>query len=81
MIKELHGKKYYVDLGDNYQIVIEAQSFLTTLESLQDETFGLRKTEDKHWIIYSDSRVEAFRGQKYSDWERFKRYVYKLKRA
>jgi len=80
MIKEFHGKRYYVDLGDNYQVVIEAQIFKSNLESLQDETFGIRKMPNNHWVIYSDSPVESFRGQKYSDWEKFKRFIYKLKR-
>lgn len=80
MVKEFHGKRYYVELENVYQAV-DAQRFLDTIKGLRDETFGLRKMPNNHWIIYSNSPVETFRGQKYSDWEKFKRYVYKLKKA
>lgn len=81
MIKELHGKRYYVDLGEDRQIVLKAHDFRKTLNSLQDEIFSIKKLENGHWIMYSESGLETFRGKKYSDWEKFKRYVYKLKRA
>ena len=79
MIKDFHGKRYYTDLGDLYQMVINAQKILESLDALKDETFGVTKM-DGHWIIYSDSTCETFRGPKYRAWERFKKEIYRLKK-
>lgn len=78
MIKELHGKHYYVEL-DNYQLVIEAQRMISEDPILKDEFFVMTKNNQGTWIIYSEAKCGSFIGKKYSAWEKFKRDIYKLK--
>ena len=75
MIKEFHGKHYYTNLGNNYQLVIESQRILGELEEFKNETFGITKMPNGDWVIYSDSKLEGFRGPKYRAWEKFKREI------
>ena len=79
MVKEFHGKNYYVEVP-NYQIVIEMIDYLWEDPILNDEFFGLTKTPDGTWVLYSDAKVGKFRNKKYAAWEKFKRFVYKLKK-
>lgn len=80
MIKELHGKHYYVEL-DNYQLVIEAQNLISEDDVLKNELFTLSKMDNGKWVIFTEEKCGNFRGPKYRAWERFKRNIYKIKES
>ena len=79
MVKELHGKHYYIEL-EYYQLVIEAQRLISEDNVLKNETFTLSKMDNGHWVIFTDETCGNFRGPKYRSWERFKRNIYKIKK-
>ena len=78
MVKELHGKHYYVEL-ETYQLVIEAQNLISDDDILKNELFVISKMDNGNWVLYTEAKCCSFRGKKYSAWERFKRNLYKLK--
>lgn len=75
MVKELHGKCYYVELR-NWEERYIVYDFTQSEEALKNEEFYLTRHPDGRWIICSDSPVESFRGDKYKAWERVKRKLY-----
>ena len=79
MIKEFHGKNYYVEVPI-YQMVIQMMDYISDDPILSKEFFGLTKKPGGTWVLYSDAKVGDFRGKKYSAWEKFKRFVYKMKK-
>lgn len=78
MIKDIHGKHYYVDVGTNKRLAEYAYAYLWTSKELYDEEFECQ-TVDGHYIIVSVAKCGYFRGPKYSAWEKLKRNIYKLK--
>lgn len=70
MIKKYHGKVYYVELTSSMELTV-AENYLASCEVLWDEEFYTEKYK-KHMVLYSKSPVEAFRGDKYSAWEKLK---------
>lgn len=79
MVKELHGKLYYIELRD-YQEVILAQKILEKSFSLKDEFFVLKRRREDSWILYSEAPIESFRGSKYREWEKLKVTIYKMRK-
>ena len=79
IIKEFHGKHYYTVLK-TYQECIEIQRFISEEESLKDEFWTLKRLNDNEWVIFSDAKVEKFRGEKYHAWETVKQKLYKSRR-
>ena len=77
MIKDLHGKHYYISMN-TYQEVLLVEDFISNLEALKDELWTLTKVDHK-WILFSDAHCGDFRGAKYSAWEKVKRFYYKIK--
>lgn len=80
MIKLLHGKRYYIEMTRSLELVQDVLSFLKEQDELKDEDFFYSKHPNGNYVIISESDVEAFRGKKYSAWERVKRYAYKIKK-
>ena len=82
MIKELHGKVYYIDLGKDETIVEKVKQFVLEERALANEVFFITRhpLPDGNFVLESKAKVESFRGDKYSAWERVKRKVYSLKR-
>lgn len=79
MVKELHGKVYYIELRD-YQEVVTVQKIKNESFSLKDEFFVLKKRDENSWILYSEAPTGSFRGSKYREWEKLKATIYKLRK-
>lgn len=79
MIKELHGKYYYIELK-NFMELHEVIDLIKSEESLKDEKFNLSRVPGGNWIVLSEAPCEHFRGEKYSSWEKVKRKLYTLRR-
>lgn len=76
MIREFHGKVYYVQCKS----VKEAEWFidlLYTFDDFDDEILAIRREVDGTAIVYTLSLVTLFRGQKYSVWEKCKSKLYR----
>lgn len=79
MVKELHGKLYYIELWD-YQEVILAQKILEKSSSLKDEFFVLKRRGEDSWLLYSEAPIGSFRGSKYRELEKLKATIYKMRK-
>lgn len=77
MIKEYHGKVYYIELTSSMELKV-AENYLSSCEDLWDERFYKKKYK-KGMVLYSESPVETFRGKKCIAWERLKGLVSKTR--
>ena len=82
MITELHGKRYYIDMGPqdhkHYMLSTVAFMIINNNEVLKEEDFELYCYDGNYVIVGPE--CEKFRGPAYTEWEKFKRYIYKLKK-
>ena len=75
-----HGKHYYIEVRPSL-IKDKIFDFIATQTALKDEEFMLYYSNPSNtWVIWSRATCGTFRGEKYSAWERVKRYAYKLKK-
>lgn len=80
MIKQLHGKRYYIEVQNIYQ----AQMVLTYIKNLgtyDDEQFDIRTFDDKMCVISSAKCNTREYGIKYINWNKAKSYAQALKKA
>ena len=81
MIKELHGKHYYMAFDiDDWDVCSEIFDILAESDTLKGESFYLRRMDDKY-VIASEASCASFRGAKYHEWERIKALSYTLKKS
>lgn len=73
MVKQFHGKYYYIECN-TANIANKIMSMINTTPELDDEKF--RVVYDT--VIVSNAKCGTFRGIKYAAWEKIKRYAYKL---
>ena len=75
-----HGKHYYIEVRPS-KLKDKIFEFIKTQDELKDEEFMLYYSNPSNtWVIWSKAMCGSFRGEKYSAWERVKRYAYKLKK-
>jgi len=84
MIKEFHGKYYYIEFKSKRNALLIATDLLTNKE-LKDEDFYLMERPEGNFVIVSgrhcnNGTEKGFRGSKYHEWERIKARARKLEK-
>jgi hypothetical protein len=80
MIKQLHGKHYYIEVQNIYQ----AQLVLTYIKDFgtyEDEEFDIRTFDDKMCVMSSAKCNTRECGIKYINWDKAKSYAQALKKV
>lgn len=80
MIKELHGKHYYLEI-EKPKHIEKVLEFIEMESAFKGEKFVMPLTWHKPYVIRSEAWCEEWRGDKYSAWERVKRKYYTLKKS
>lgn len=80
MIKEFHGKRYYINLGPDPNLVEHVFIFLYQQTPIANEWWTVRVVDGDLILVCLSAPMESFRGERYSSWEKVKRYAYKLKK-
>ena len=78
MVKELHGKHYYIELRKGESLLV-VRNLIDNQKALSDETFDVM-WHNGNQVIFSKAGRESFRGPKYNAWEKVKRDFYKIRR-
>lgn len=84
MVKEYHGKTYYMEF-DNDKLAEKCIKMIFDNPYFEEDLVGLRVNKDTgKCVVYfppgAGYRCGDFRGEKYSAWEKIKRDMYKLKK-
>ena len=80
MIKELHGKHYYIEVDNRYQAKL-LMAFLDYLGVFNDENFSFYQSGDKKCVMSNALCGSRKRGPKYVAWSYAKTYIQSLKKC
>lgn len=84
MIKELHGKRYYMEFDSITDAMIVWLALRHNIV-LYDEDFDIYKIDDRFAVVSkrkcnNGTTEEGFRGTKYHEWEQIKAITYAMKK-
>lgn len=78
MVKELHGKHYYIELKKG-ESLLSLRTLLDNQRVLHDEVFDVM-WHNGNQVLYSKAKCTTFRGEKYRAWEKVKRDFYAVRK-
>ena len=84
MVKELHGKRYYIELN-NLKELRRFKRDMKLFSNLRDEKFKIKRCKNIHgrrvWVVYSVTPCGEFKSKSRVEWNALKARISKFRKS